>query len=280
MKNLFEETTDFLRKNGVDSPRLEARMIFGAVLDLDYAQISGREIFSENQEKKIREYAKQRAKNKPLDKILGKKFFYKNEFMVDENVLSPRPDTEILVEKAIDLIKKHKLKRVLDMGTGSGCIICSIISDCGGICGVGIDISPQALKVAKKNGKRLNLQNLIKFEQKSWKDEDFKECFAEKFDIIVSNPPYIPLSDEETLMPEVKKYDPKIALFGGDDGLDEYKNIAKVVPYILQENGYLLLEVGINQAEQVKNIFNAAGFLFVEKAKDLAGIDRCLIFKK
>jgi len=280
MEGLFEKITAELRENGVEGPRLEARMIFGAVLGLDYAQISGRESVSAEQEKKILAFAEKRLNYMPLDKILGKKFFYKNEFFVDENVLSPRPDTEILVEQAIDIAQKNDAKTILDMGIGSGCILFSILSDCKDLQGVGIDISSKALEIAEKNMNNMLLGDRAKLYQKSWHDADMVEFFPEKFDMIVSNPPYIPVDDEEFLMPEVKNYDPKIALFAGKDGLDEYKKIAEVIPKMLKDNGFLLFEVGINQAEKVRNIFENAGFSHIETIKDLSGIDRCVIFKK
>ena len=280
MENLFEKISSKLRENGVESSRLETRMIFGAVLGLDYAQISGRENVSAEQAERILKFMQQRIDGKPLDKILGKKFFYKNEFIVDENVLSPRPDTEILVEAAINIIKKHNIKTVIDMGIGSGCVLLSVLDDCPDLWGVGIDISEKALAIAAENAKNFNFRDKIKLYQKSWNDTDFEIFFPYKFDMIVSNPPYIPLKYENNLMPEVKNYDPRIALFAGDDGLDEYKNIAKVAPRILQKDGYILLEIGINQADDVKKIFENVGFLHIDTLKDLAGIERCIIFKK
>ena len=280
MNDLFEKTVLYLKKHNIENSRLETRMIFGFVSGVDYAQISGREEFSSEQEEKIKKIAEERANGKPMDKILGVKSFYKNDFIVDENVLSPRPDTEILVEKAIEIIKKYKLKNLLDMGIGSGCILFSIVEDCSEINGVGIDTSDKALRIAEKNRKKLGLQDRTGLAQKSWNDSDFTEFFSDKFDIIVSNPPYIPQKDEKTLMPEVINYDPAIALFGGNDGLDEYRNIAKKAPQILKDDGWLLLEVGITQAEDVRQIFEKERFLYIETVKDLAGIERCIIFKK
>lgn len=280
MNSLFEEITKLFRQNNIENPRLEARIIFGAVLGVDYAQICGKEDVSPNQKKKITDFAEQRIKGKPLDKIIGIKSFYKNDFFVDENVLSPRPETEILVEKAVEIIKKHSFKRILDMGTGSGCILLSILDDCPEVTGIGIDISAKALQTAKKNTEKLGLGSRVELKHKSWSDIDFSDSFSEKFDIIVSNPPYIPIEDEKKLMTEVRYYDPKQALFGGEDGLSEYRKIAKVLPNIIKNGGYFLLEAGINQAGQIKEIFEKEGFLHKENVRDLAGIERCIIFKK
>ena len=181
MESLFEKISKILRENGVDSPRMEARMIFGNVLELDYTQVSGRENYSSAQEKKMFDFVQQRISGKPLDKILGIKFFYKNEFLVDENVLSPRPDTEILVEQAIEIAQKIEAKNILDMGTGSGCILLSILEECKNMCGIGIDISSKALEIARKNRENMGLTESAILLQKSWYDADFSDIFSAYF---------------------------------------------------------------------------------------------------
>ena len=249
----LEEIIRRLAENKIPSPRLEARMI------LD----SG---------KGAKEIIEKRINGWPLDKLLGQREFYKYSFFTDENVLSPRPDTEVLVEKAISLIQKKSV--ILDLGTGSGCILLSILKEYPDIKGIGIDKSIEALAIAEKNAKTLNIQN-VKFQCKDW----FTDKLEGQFDIIVSNPPYIPSEDIKTLDREVREHDPLLALDGGIDGLESYRKIAEIASHLLKPNGYLLLEIGINQTKEVSEIFTKNNFTHAETLKDLAGIDRCLLFR-
>ena len=268
--NLRDELIQALVVAKISSPRLETDIILKNSAP-QYPEISEQEI------SKAREMLKRRINHEPLDKIIGKKEFYKSAFKVNQDVLSPRPDTEILVEKALNLMPKDMLYKILDLGTGSGCILLSVLKECPLALGVGVDISKKALNVAKENALELGVANRIEFINKSWSDIDFGNV---KFDIIVSNPPYIPTEEIATLETEVKSYDPLIALDGGKDGLDCYKDIASLAAKWLKAGGYILLEVGYNQAECVKNIFENKGFKFIEFAKDLSGIKRCVILKK
>ena len=267
---LRERLIEELIKAGVSSPRLEADII------IKNTAPSYPDITFEQKDKAI-EFLNRRINHEPLDKIIGKRDFYKYCFAVNSDVLSPRPDTEVLVEKAINLVKENELKKIIDLGTGSGCIILSILKDVDNLLGVGVDISDKAIEVAKHNANELDLLDRVSFVNC---DFDNIDTSLGEFDIIVSNPPYIPLEEFETLDIEVKKYDPKIALVGGSDGLVFYKQIAQRSPLILKKNGYILLEVGYNQAQDVANIFIDNGFTFVEFLKDLAGINRCVILKK
>ena len=277
---LFDEISDFLRKNNIESARLETRIIFGFVLDVDYQAVSGREEICEKDAKKIKLMAKKRVGGMPLDKIIGKKSFYKYDFFVNENVLSPRPETETLVEQAVAIIKEKNFSRVLDLGTGSGCILLSILGDCPKATGTGVDISSSALDVAEKNAADLGLKERINFVNASWNDENFLSNFSEKFDIIVTNPPYIAKTEKENLMKEVRCFDPEIALYGGDDGFEEYKNISEKAPCLLKDGGYIFIEAGFGQAEEISNIFSEKGFKKEKLVKDLSGVCRCVILKK
>jgi release factor glutamine methyltransferase len=217
-----------------------------------------------------------RLNHEPLDKIIGKREFYKYEFKVNSQVLSPRPDTEILVEKAISLINKDESIRVLDLGTGSGCIILSILKDCPNVIGTAVDISPKSLEIARQNAYDLKVDDRVEFLEGSWNDIQF----TSQYDVIVSNPPYIPTKEIEDLDVEVKKYDPMHALDGGSDGLDCYRQIAKISYDLLKKDGYIFLEVGYNQAEIVNEIFKQNKFIPYEIVKDLSSINRCVILKK
>lgn len=277
----FENLVNILVQAGVSSPRLEARLMMAEILQKDSQDISLlKEELSENQKNLLQEFVMRRTqKHEPLDKILGTKGFYKYDFVVNENVLSPRPDTEILLEEALNL-SRNKQVSMLDLGTGSGCILLSLLKENPQARGVGVDISDKALQVARQNAKNLGVETQVVWKNLSWDEDDFLAQLQDEFDIIVSNPPYI--ADEEIpfLEPEVKNYDPILALSGGKDGYKAYRRLAELTPKLLKKNSYILLECGINQAQEVANIFMKQGLSLCKIAKDLQNIERCVILKK
>ncbi len=279
MSYSFDDIVARLSAENISSPRLEARMMLAYILGCDASQIQPSHIkLTAEQDNSLNDMLEQRLEHKPLCKILGAKSFYKYDFIVSEDVLSPRPDTEILVEAAIDLGKQFPLHKILDMGVGSGCILLSILGDLPNAIGTGIDISANALEITRKNAKRLGLSDRCRFFQSSWFNE--KIDYGENFDLIVSNPPYIPTKDISGLEPEVKFYDPLTALDGGEDGLKDYRRIAAIAPKLLSDDGFLLLECGIGQSGEVIKIFMSTGLELVDVRKDLSGKDRCIILKK
>lgn len=166
------------------------------------------------------------------------------------------------------------------MGTGSGCIILSLLAEFENLTGAAIDISEKALEIAKENARRLGLSNRIKFYHQSWFNEKMEQVLGERYDMIVSNPPYIATSEIDWLERDVKDHDPRLALDGGDDGYKHYRQIAKAAYGLLKQGGYILLEGGINQAEEIRKIFENENFEHKETCMDLAGIKRCIILKK
>lgn len=265
----------------IPSPRLEARLLLAYVLQTDSnnSKLQNAELTQEQQDELAEILIRRIEKHEPMDKILGHKEFYKYDFIISQDVLSPRPDTEILLEAALELITFEN-KSVLDLGTGSGCILLSLLKEHKTLQGVGVDISAQALKIAQTNARKLDIEKQVSWVNKSWFDDDFLNCFKTPFDVIVSNPPYIPEQDILELDDEVKKYDPYQALSGGKDGLDSYRRIAEVTPDLLTVGGYILLECGIGQAKEVSDIFSKQGLSLCKVIKDLQGIDRCIILKK
>ena len=211
---------------------------------------------------------------------MGHREFYKYDFLCNDDVLSPRPDTEILVESAGKLIFKNELKTVLELGVGSGCVLLSLLADFPYIYGVGADISPKALDTAKRNASRLGVENRAKLVLADWNDDNFAAKLGQKFDIIISNPPYIPSDDIAFLAPEVREFDPLTALDGGKTGFDAYERISAIAPDLLKDEGFLLFEAGINQAHKIAEICEKNSFKVLEIIKDLAGIERCVIAKK
>lgn len=224
----------------------------------------------------VKEKALRRAKTRePVQHIIGLADFMGEKFIVNPSVLIPRDETELLVRRAVEIINKRNLKNALDVGTGSGCIACMVakLTECQII---GIDISTDALNTALDNASRLNLYNKAIF-RKSDIFSNVKE--GKKFDIIISNPPYIPISQKETIQEEVR-FDPETALFAQDEfGVEFYEKITQNAPAVLNPNGYLLFELGIKQAKRVANIMTLNNFKVIDIVKDLAGINRVIVGK-
>ena len=279
-QSVYEELIRRFIEAKIPSPRLEARLLIAAAADTDADNISSDTVLSDDAKKRLEKMAEERLKHKPLDKIIGHKAFYKYDFIVNENVLSPRPDTEILVEEAIRLLTSDKAQKIIDCGTGSGCILLSLLAENKLWQGQGVDISPKALDIARQNAALLGVAPQVRWINKGWFDADLGLSLDSPVDMIVSNPPYIPSQDIQSLDEEVKNYDPLLALDGGEDGLNHYRQIAKVSSPLLKEGGYILLEVGIYQAQEVAEIFCQAGFNLVKIVSDLGQIARCVILKK
>lgn len=270
-----------LKRAGIEASRLEARMLTAHVLGIDYRQLSGCETELDDIQKfELENLVAERLTHKPLDKVLGYKGFYKYRFEVSPSVLSPRPDTEILVEAAIQYINDTQSASVLDLGTGSGCILLSILADCPKVKGIGFDKSGEALEIAVRNAYDLEVSDRVKFLQGTWYNDRLGQDLGQTFDVVVSNPPYIKSAEINQLEPEVRDYDPRTALDGGNDGLHDYRQLARVVPQLISEGGALFLEIGEGQADDVVKIFQSAGLVLLQIVKDLSGTDRCIILKK
>lgn len=208
----------------------------------------------------------------PVAKIIHSKWFYGMEFYTNRDTLDPRPDTETLVESVIKDCDNNQPRRILDLGTGTGCIICALCKNIPNTTGIAIDKSRLALCVAKKNIKKLNLKKQIKL-----KHADFATFKSkEKFDVIVSNPPYIKYGD--TRVNSGAKFDPKIALYAKNDGMAAYEQIAKNAIRLIKPNGKIYLEIGVGQSNQVIKIFEFFGWKFNRIDKDLSGLNRVLVF--
>jgi len=281
MNKELDEIAARLSGAGIASPRLEARLLLGKAcgVSADEAVLIRRKLTADECAD-LSEILRQRLEHKPLDKILGRKGFYKYDFIVNENVLSPRPDTEIIVEEALKLLNADITQNIVDFGTGSGCILLSLLAENSLWHGQGVDKSPAALKVASENAALLGVENQVSWLNGSWFDADLPQRLKTPADMLVSNPPYIPRADICGLETEVKDYDPLSALDGGTDGLEHYRQIAALAPELLKNGGFVVLEAGAGQARDISDIFSARGLTPVRIAADLAGIDRCVILKK
>ena len=217
-------------------------------------------------------YAHLLRRGMPVAKIIHSKWFYGLEFYTNKNTLDPRPDTETLVESVIKDAFEEKPRHVLDMGTGTGCIICALCKNIANTTGVALDKSKSALRVARKNIKKFGLTKQIQI-----KHGDFAKFKSdEKFDVIVSNPPYIKYGDKR--VNDAAQFDPSIALYAKNNGLYAYEQIAKNAVNLIKPNGKIYLEIGIGQSNQVIKIFNFHGWKFERIDQDLSGINRVLVF--
>ena len=214
----------------------------------------------------------ERAKSKPIAQIIKKKDFWKYEFIVNNNVLIPRPDTEILIEQALKLVKNKNRLQILDIGIGSGCILMSILKEKKNFIGTGIDISNKSLQISKVNGHKLRINNRLRLFKSNI--DNFK---TGKYDLILSNPPYIKKFDLKYLDRDVYDYEPKSALDGGLDGLSIIKKVIYNSSRLIKRNGILILEIAFDQSDKVKKILRRNGYYILDVVKDLAKNNRCII---
>ena len=262
-----------LKKKNIDSSRLDSELLLSKILNKKREDILinlEQDISCENFSK-YKELIQRRSKNEPIAYIMEQKEFWSKDFFVSSDTLIPRPETELMVERLIKTFKEKKIS-ILDIGTGSGCILISLLSELTKSKGVGIDISKKALAVAKKNLEKHSMLNKIKFFNKSLDDK-----FYEKFDLIVSNPPYIRSDDIKNLREDIKGYEPRIALDGGNDGLDLIKKVIYKAEYILKVKGMLALEIGNEQFKKVSEILIKKNFKIEHIIKDYKDNIRCII---
>jgi len=272
---------DRLRKAGVFNPYQTAEVIISEALKIPRAQIylEPERKLKNAELKKIQKWASERAKRKPLSYILGRAWFREIELKVNPSVLLPRMETELLADEAIKVVKADpSINKILDLGTGSGAIILSLAFELKelkrGLRFFASDISSPALKLAKKNAAALGLLNKIEFRT----GDLFDPLARQKFDLIVCNPPYIPENQLEKLMPEVSKFEPRIALDGGKQGLEIIKKILASAPQRLAPKGWLLLEIGKGQSKKLENL-SQTGLKLINLVKDYQGIERIAIFQ-
>ena len=213
----------------------------------------------------------ERAKSKPIAQIIKKKDFWKYEFIVNNNVLIPRPDTEILIEQALKLVKNKNRLQILDIGIGSGCILMSILKEKKNFIGTGIDISNKSLQISKVNGQKLRINNRLRLFK-----SNIDNFNTGKYDLIVSNPPYIKKSDLKCLEKDIG-FEPKQALDGGLDGLSEIRKVINKSSELIKRSGHFIIEIGFDQKNKVKKILRDKGFYIKKTVKDLSNHDRCIV---
>jgi len=213
----------------------------------------------------------ERAKSKPIAQIIKKKDFWKYEFIVNNNVLIPRPDTEILIEQALKLVKNKNRLQILDIGIGSGCILMSILKEKKNFIGTGIDISNKSLQISKVNGQKLGLNNRFRLFK-----SNIDNFNTGKYDLIISNPPYIKKINLKCLEKDIG-FEPKQALDGGLDGLSEIRKVINKSSELIKRSGHFIIEIGFDQKNKVKKILRDKGFYIKKTVKDLSNHDRCIV---
>ena len=261
---------------GILEPRREARLLVAAATSLSVAALIAdpERALSASEAGRLTELARRRAAREPLSRILGWREFWSLRFTLGSETLDPRPDSETLIEAALEWAGSRRSEplRVLDLGTGSGCLLLALLSELPAAQGLGIDASAGAVAVAAANAEALGLAGRARFRTGSW-----GEGLSERFDIVLCNPPYIPAGEIAGLEPEVARFDPWLALSGGADGLDSYRALARQLPGLLAPGGRAFIELGTGQAAAAGALCEAGGLAVLACRSDLGDIPRCLV---
>jgi release factor glutamine methyltransferase len=277
IKNILGEGKSILQKNKISNPQLDCEILLSSSIERnkEYIILNPKENLNPEQLEKFKGLIERRKKSEPVAHLINKKEFWKDEFFVNKDVLIPRPDTELIIEQVLKIYSKSVQIQVLDIGTGSGCILLSIIKERPNFYGTGIDISKKSINVSKFNAKQLNLLNRVKFFHSSVDNFNIG-----KYDLIVSNPPYIESLNLKYLEKDVINFEPKLALSGGLDGFSKIRKVINKSRTLIKKNGKFILEIGFNQKNKVKKILKEEGFYINKAVKDYGNNDRCIISTK
>ena len=269
--------TNILKSRSIQTAQLDAEILMAKVLgaNREYIILNNNKGLEDQNYENFKGLIKDRANRKPIAYLLNNKFFWNNEFYVNKNTLIPRPDTEIIVEQILKLTKNKNSLNLLDIGVGSGCILLTILNERKKINGIGIDISKNSLDICKINAKKLLVDKRIKLYK-----SDVDKFTQGKYDLIVSNPPYIKSSSLKYLESDVLKFEPKLALDGGLDGLLVIRKVIKKSSELIKRNGKFILEIGFDQKNKVIKLLNEKGFYINSTIKDYAKNDRCIVSTK
>ena len=277
IQELIHHGSRILKKNDVISYLLDSEILMSKAIQRDRGYIMLN--LNKKVDKKISNYFKdlifQRSTHKPIAYILGKKSFWNYEFNISSDVLIPRPDTEIVVEKVLEITKNKSKQKILDIGTGSGCILLTILKEKQNFYGTGIDISKKCIDITRINAIKLGVYDRLKLVK-----SDIDNFNYGKYDLIISNPPYIKKTDLKYLEKDVVNFEPILALNGGLEGLSEIRKVINKASKLIKTRGKLVLEIAFNQKYEIKKILNEKGFYINSVAKDYADNDRCIVSTK
>ena len=276
LANTIKQASQLLKNHNIVSHELDAEIILSDIMGVtrEFLIVNNNKNISKNTIKKYNHAINRRINREPVAYITGKKEFWSKNFLVNQATLVPRPETELLIYKVINFFKNKKIN-VLDIGTGSGCILLSILKELNLSRGIGIDVSAKAIQTAKMNSKKLNLLHRSKF-----KVFDINEFHIGMYDLIVSNPPYVPSRDIRNLSKDIINYEPLLALDGGFDGLDLIIKVIYKSNSLLKKNGLLAIEIGNNQYLKVSRVLRQHGFREISKECDYNHNVRCIISTK
>jgi release factor glutamine methyltransferase len=277
IKSILDEGISILKKSKIPNPQLESEILLSNSIKKDkkYIILNPKKSLSSEQAETFKSLIERRKKKEPVAYLISRKDFWKDEFFVNKDVLIPRPDTELIIEQVLKIYAKGSQLQVLDIGTGSGCILLSILKERPSFYGTGIDISKKSINVSKLNAKQLNLTSRVKFFHSNV--DNFK---IGKYDLIVSNPPYIELNNLKYLEKDVINFEPKLALSGGFDGFSKIRKVINKAKILIKKNGKFILEIGFNQKNKVKQILKKEGFYVNKTIRDYGNNDRCIISTK
>ena len=277
IENILSKGRNILKRNKIPNPQLDSEILLSNSIKQNkkYIILNPKELINLKQLNKFKSLIERRKMGEPVAYLINKKAFWKDEFYVNKNVLIPRPDTELIIEQVLKIYSKETQLHVLDIGTGSGCLLLSILKERPNFYGTGIDISKKSINVSKFNANKLNLNNRTKFIHSNV--DNFK---IGKYDIIVSNPPYIKLLNLKYLDKDVINFEPKLALNGGFDGFSKIREFIIKANSLIKIKGKLILEIGFNQKNKVKRILEDEGFYINKALKDYGNNDRCIISTK
>ena len=276
LEQTIHQASKTLKESNIASHQLDAEIILSNIMSVtrEYLITNNDLNITKTTKQKYLTAIKRRLKNEPVAYITGTKEFWSNDFIVNRNTLVPRPETELLIYKLISLYKNKKIN-ILDIGTGSGCILLSLLKELKLAKGTGLDIEPKAIEVAKFNAKKMKLLNRTKL-----KVIDLKNFYSTKYDLIVSNPPYIPFKDLKNLSKDIRNFEPLVALNGGNDGLDIIKKVIYKSECLLKKNGTLAIEIGNNQYSKVVRLLKNNNYREIGKEIDYNNNVRCIITTK
>ena len=277
IQTLLNQASKTLKQLSNTSSKLDSEILLSEIIKKNrkYLILNSNEELKKENIKSFDYLVKRRKKGEPVAYLINKKEFWKQNFYINQNVLIPRPDTETLVEETLKLFSVNSKLNMLDIGTGSGCILLSILKERRNFFGTGIDISKKAINVARFNAKMHQLSNRVKFY-----NSDVDKFLIGKYDLILSNPPYIKRQDLKYLEVDVKGFEPKLALDGGKDGFSKITKVISKTSTLLKKNGRFILEIGFGQKEKILSILKQNNFFINKVVKDYGKNDRCIISTK
>jgi release factor glutamine methyltransferase len=277
IQSTINEGENILKSKFIETAKLDTELLMSKAINRDrkYIILNNKKKVDEKQLKIFRNLIQKRSHRKPIAYLTNKKFFWKSEFFVDNNILIPRPDTELIIDQVLKFTKYRDNLNILDIGVGSGCILLSILKEKLNFYGTGIDVSKNCINISLINAINLKVNSRVRFYK-----SNVDKFNLGKYDLIVSNPPYIIKHNLKYLVKDVVNFEPKLALDGGLDGLSEIRKVIKKSSELVKKNGKFILEIGFNQKNKVINLLKEKGFYINSTLKDLAKNDRCIVSTK